>query len=83
MAFSRRVALVIVWALSLVGVGVWAHAAAQEPPIVLGPPVLSGDDIGFRVLGVRGDTRIGRLVVRVDGRWVEVQFAMAAVPAGK
>jgi hypothetical protein len=89
MTFSRRAALAVVWALSLVGVGVWARAEQQappppQPPVVLpGPPVLSGENIGFRVHRTLGDTRIGRLVVRVDGRWVDVQFALGVSPAGK
>jgi hypothetical protein len=84
MTFGRRAALVIVWTASLVGVGVWARAERQEPPVItLGPHVVSGENLGFRVHGVRGDTRIGRLVVRVDGRWVDVQFALGGPPAGK
>lgn len=48
MTVGRRVALVVVWVLSLGGVG---------------------------VLALRGDTRVGRLVVRIDGKWVDVQFS--------
>jgi hypothetical protein len=86
MTFSRRAALVIVWALSLIGVGAWARAEGQQqqPPVItLGPEVVSGENLGFRVHRVQGDTRIGRLVVRVDGKWVEVQFALGVSPAGK
>jgi hypothetical protein len=49
----------------------------------MGPEVISGENLGFRVHGVRGDTRIGRLVVRVDGKWVDVQFATGLSPAGQ
>jgi hypothetical protein len=88
MTYSRRAAVVVVWAASLVGVGVWARAEVQEPrpPVrypLPGSEVLAGEDLGFRVDGVRGDTRIGRLVVRVDGRWVDVQFAAGIAPATK
>jgi hypothetical protein len=73
MTYGRRAAVVVVWAGSLVGVGVWARAEGQGPrqtprDILPGVEVLAGEDLGFRVDGVRGDTRIGRLVVRVDGR---------------
>jgi hypothetical protein len=86
MTSSRRAALIIVWALSLAGVGVWARAEGQpqQPPVItVGPEVVSGENLGFRVHGMRGDTRIGRLVVRVDGKWVDVQFALGVSPAGK
>lgn len=89
MTFSRRAALVIAWAVSLAGVGIWVRAEQQEPPpqppplVLPGPQVLSGENLGFRVHGRRGDTRIGRLVVRVDGKWVDVQFAVGISPAGQ
>jgi hypothetical protein len=89
MTFSRRVAWAIVWALSLVSASVLARSEQQPPPsppsplVLPGPVVLSGADLGFRVHGIRGETRIGRLVVRVDGKWVDVQFAVGISPAGQ
>lgn len=44
------------------------------------PTVISGSDIGFRMEGRRGNTPVGRLVVRVNGRWVEVESAWTAKP---
>jgi hypothetical protein len=41
------------------------------------PRVLSGTDIGFRVEGTdaRTGNPTGRLVVRIDGEWVEISPA--------
>ena len=73
---------------SLIGAGAAGAAAAQEiqkPQILkpgpggiaMKPQILSGSDIGFRVEGVRrGGTRVGALVVRVDGEWVEAELAL-------
>jgi len=75
MSFRARIALVVV--AVLIAVGAWASAQVQEqrvdPPIVL-----SGSDVGFRITARQGDTPIGLLVVRVDGKWVPVRFGGAA-----
>jgi hypothetical protein len=33
--------------------------------------VISGGDIGFRIDGIDGDKVVGRIVVRINGEWVE------------
>ena len=72
MNVSRRA-----WLSSVIGVGtVGAVSAAQRSQAE--PEVLSGSDIGFMVQGVgRNNQRVGALVVRVDGKWVPVEFAPA------
>ena len=54
----------------------WHLAAAQVPPAAPGLPMgiarLSGEDIAFQVEGVRGNVANGRLIVRLNGRWLEV-----------
>jgi hypothetical protein len=62
-------------AASLVLVGLGGLAGAQvlrrspvEPPIVL-----SGGDLGFQITARDGETPLGTLVVRVDGKWVPVR----------
>jgi hypothetical protein len=53
-----------------------ALGAAQAPNVrPVFPRVMSGEDLGFRVEGRKGDIPVGSLVVRVNGEWVEVQFA--------
>jgi hypothetical protein len=65
---SYVVALV---ALVLAVLGVWASAQAPQQA----PVVISGSDIGFQVGSQRGGIPVGKLVVRVDGKWVEAQFS--------
>ena len=39
------------------------------------PEVIAGPDIGFRVDHYSGDTPVGELVVKHDGKWVPIEFA--------
>jgi hypothetical protein len=58
----------------------WGWAAAQSTAVVPIPPrVMAGADIGFRVTGLRGDTAVGQLVVRVNGNWVEADIAAVTI----
>jgi hypothetical protein len=41
--------------------------------------VLSGPDVGFRIEERRGEAVYGRLVVRIDGQWREVNLSGSAV----
>jgi hypothetical protein len=67
----------------------YAHAQVpqpQNPPAQLRPQprdplILSGSDFGFRVEGYGRDGQpLGRIVVRVDGRWVEPRETGGVVP---
>lgn len=80
---SQRTRLVCVIAVAVLGVGAWASAQIFPPqgstqlfsPQRADQPVtLSGNDIGFRIEGRRGDAIVGRLMVRVDGEWVDAEF---------
>jgi hypothetical protein len=60
MSTRKAVIVAIVWALSLVGVGLWAQVPSVEHPVPPGTAlmpygpggaILSGDSIGFRVTG--------------------------------
>ena len=72
----RSLVLIAVLGATLAAAG-WLHA--QVPlPRPLSPDaqtILSGNDVGFRVEGHSGNTPFGRLVVRVNGQWVDVDFA--------
>jgi hypothetical protein len=70
---KRRVVLGVLWILSLVAVGAWSHAQQSQVPS-REPEVIFGPQLGFRVDSHRGDTPVGALVVRVEGKWVEVEF---------
>jgi hypothetical protein len=64
--------LIVLWALSLVVVGVLS-ASAQNDRLTISPQFVNGDDIGFRIERTVDGVPVGRLVVRVDGRWVNVE----------
>ena len=64
------VVLVLLWIGSLVGVAtVAAQVGTQQVP----PKILSGPDIGFRVESIepRSGSVLGRIVVNVNGKWVD------------
>jgi hypothetical protein len=42
--------------------------------------IKTGADIGFRVEAMRGNTATGRLVVRVNGRWMDAEPSMRVTP---
>lgn len=86
---SRRtiVSLATAWILSLVGVGLWAQSRDQTAPrpvpsIEYGEsygPIIGGENIGFqRVAGPRDPAGkiTGRILIRVDGEWLELQSPM-------
>jgi hypothetical protein len=78
---TRHWKLAVVWALSLLAVGAISSSAQAQRPggrlglpfslITEGPAVVSGNDVGFRIERTQDGIPIGRLVVRVDGRWVD------------
>ena len=55
-----------------------AQGSRANPPVqgnAATHKVLSGPDVGFRLEGERNGKPQGRLVVRIDGKWVEAEFA--------
>ena len=72
-----RIPYVIVLVI-LCSLGTWKWASAQAAAQAIGitpvpPRVMTGSDLGFQVEGLRGETAVGRLVVRVNGRWVDAE----------
>jgi hypothetical protein len=73
--------LAALWVLSLVAVSALSAGAQvprqppvpREAPLLASPTILTGDDVGFRLDRVRDGVPVGRVVIRVDGRWVEPQ----------
>ena len=63
----------MVWLVSLVAVGTVVSAQAPLWRPLPEPKVLFGEDVGFRVEGVRGEVPTGVIVIEVNGNWVEVQ----------
>ena len=60
--------------LVLAGATAWSRAQSIAITPVT-PRVLSGADVGFRVEGLRGNTPVGQVVVRVNGQWIAVELA--------
>ncbi len=75
MSFRTRIALVVVWLSSLLAVGTLASGQFLGFQPLPEPFIVSGDDIGFRVEGLLGDTPAGTLVIRRNGVWIEPQEA--------
>jgi hypothetical protein len=83
MTLRKRFVVVFLWVVSMFAAGLWGHAQAPQPhreprpaPSQVQPQqktVISGADLGFRVDSRKGNTPIGRLVVRIDGQWVEIE----------
>lgn len=61
--------LVVAWLFSLVAAVAIAQSRGVTP--LPDPVMVSGADIAFRVEGRQGNTPVGRLVIRFNGRWVE------------
>jgi hypothetical protein len=66
------VALLFVLSLFAVGTIVKAQVYGVNP--IPDPKILSGPDFGIRVEGEQNGTAVGRLVVRINGKWVDAQI---------
>lgn len=71
-------------AILVLGLTAWLTGQALEVRPVPAK-VMTGSDLGFRVDGLRGDTPVGSLVIRVNGEWVEVDLGVgvASAPGGR
>ena len=71
MSFRTGVMVVVLWVTSLFAVATLARSQAYQFNPLPQPLVLSGNDLAFRVDGYSGPNPAGRLLIRIDGRWVE------------
>ena len=86
----RRRKLAILLTLSLLVVGGISFSAQVQPRrgapglppgvITESPTIVSGADIGFRIERTRDGIPIGKVVVRVDGRWITEMSASSVQP---
>ena len=89
---NRRViaAIAAAWIVSLVGVGVWAQqsgAPERVPARVLQAgenigEIITGPDVGFQRVAAPNTPPgkiIGKLMVRVNGVWLEVQSSSIGI----
>jgi hypothetical protein len=82
---SFTVLLITIAALAL------AQQTSQKPTAKLlfnttpgTPPaekLVSGEDIGFRVSSYKNGVPVGRLVIKVDGKWIEPLESVSVIPA--
>ena len=79
---TRRVLILVALflAIGLTGRNDTSAQVAQEPSIhdaltLTQPVVLSGPDVGFRVVRMAGGIPVGQIVVRINGAWVAADTA--------
>ena len=78
MSRGALVLLIALWCGSLLATANWAGAQWSQPWVPLAEPVvLTGNDIGFRVHGMHGDTPMGVIVLRANDEWVEAELGTA------
>ena len=78
----KSILALVVLVLSLVSVGVWAQIRRDPTAPTIVPVVLSGENVGVRVTGPSDNSGnvTGTLVVKINGRWVDVTSSMTRVP---
>ena len=74
MSLRLRIAMIVLWAASLVAVGVWAQAQTPQDT-----RILSGNDIGFLVEGQKNGKPTGAVVVRINGQWLQVESSVSSM----
>jgi hypothetical protein len=78
MRYRSVVAMLVV--LAIVIGATWAIAQTIFVEKVT-PTVIAGENVGFRVEGLRGgSTPVGRIVVRIKDEWVTVELASGPLP---
>ena len=84
MRLDFRLVMLGVFVVLLLGIATtWTRAQVAIAPRAIPPTVLAGPDVGFRMTGVKGDTPVGQLVVRINGEWKVVEFGSSPLPLGK
>ena len=74
MSVRRIVVLAVLWVASLVAVATIARAQVYGINPLPEPRVVFGPDFGFRIEGEQNGVPVGPLVVRINGKWVEVRI---------
>jgi hypothetical protein len=77
---SRWVVLWLAMAVMVGGWAGWISAQVIDGPTKVDPPILvQGSNLGFRIFARQGGKAIGRLVVRIDGKWVETDATITPI----
>ena len=66
--------LLVVLMVCATAVGLWAQTRQDPTAVTTAPDILSGENVGVRVIGPpdKNGRVPGAIVVKVNGRWVEV-----------
>jgi hypothetical protein len=81
MSFIKTCGVFCLILLSLLSGTAIGYAQAQRMLKPNSVVVLSGEDIGFRVEGLKESSVTGKFVIRISGRWVDVDNSFAPKPA--
>jgi hypothetical protein len=46
---------------------------------LVAPTIIAGPDLGFRVESAQNNIPIGKIVVRIDGHWVDAQVGSSGI----
>lgn len=82
---ARKSIVIVVLVLIIAAASLWAQDRRDPTAATTVPPVISGENIGVRIQsgsGGNGPVR-GTLVVKIDGRWVDVVSPTVVVTAVK
>jgi hypothetical protein len=68
---------------------IWTSAQVPQPfrtrtvdPLSLvAPTVIAGSDLGFRIESIKDNIPVGKIVVRIDSRWIEAQVGSSGITA--
>jgi hypothetical protein len=76
---TRHWKLAVLWVLSLIAVSAISSSAQAQlfrpDPVTEGPTIVSGTDVGFRIERTQNGLPVGRVVVRINGAWVDTTAA--------
>jgi hypothetical protein len=75
---ARRLLWAGLWILSLVATSTISSVQAQPWTPLTEPTIVSGDDIGFRVEWMNNRVPTGKIVIRLNGQWVEARVGEPA-----
>ena len=80
MTLASRLFAVAIAIAALLAAAAWGYAQGSASPPGQLPFIIAGSDIGFEVVSVRRGRPVGRLLVKVDGAWKEIEFAHTVSP---
>ena len=71
--------IIVTTIVLVMGTGIWLFAQIWDERPVQPPITVMGDNVGFRIEAYKGETVLGTLVVRVNGKWMDAQSASAGL----